>query len=58
MTKRYVLFSRGQIFGETDDVAEAITMRQTGQVLGDRMENKLYDLMLKAFVSHLKIQIP
>jgi hypothetical protein len=55
---RYVLFFKDQIFQETDNRAEAIAQRQTGQVLGDRQENKVWDLRLEEFVEFPGIEIP
>ena len=55
---RYVVFFKGQIFQETDNRALAIAQRQTGQVLGDRQENKVWDLRLEQFVEFPGIEIP
>ncbi|WP_204141273.1 hypothetical protein [Halomicronema sp. CCY15110] len=55
---RYVLFFKDQIFQETDNRALAIAQRQTGQVLGDRQENKVWDLRLEGFVEFPGIEIP
>jgi|GEM_PF-2146436 len=55
---RYVIFFKGQIFQETDNRALAIAQRQTGQVLGDRQENKLWDLRREEFVEFPGIEIP
>ena len=55
---RYVLFFKGQRFHATDNRAEAIAQHQTGQVLGDRQENKIGDLRQEKFVEFPGIEMP
>jgi len=55
---RYVLFFKDQICQETDNRALAIAQHQTGQVLGDRQDNKIWDLRLEEFVEFPGIEIP